>query len=117
MRSIWRVILIYNFRDGRIIIKRILSIVVMLAFILMAGMPAAHAMEKQSEYKIDMALIYDYFNTINNKDYEANYKLWSRERAAELKDVSKQNAIEKMGMWSVSHVDMGVNRTIGRCYK
>lgn len=41
MRSIWRVILIYNFRDGRIIIKRILSIVVMLAFILMAGMPAA----------------------------------------------------------------------------
>lgn len=35
MRSIWRVILIYNFRDGRIIIKRILSIVVMLAFILM----------------------------------------------------------------------------------
>ena len=113
MRSIWRVILIYNFRDGRIIIKRILSIVVMLAFILMAGMPAAHAMEKQSEYKIDMALIYDYFNTINNKDYEANYKLWSRERAAELKDVSKQNAIEKMGMWSVSHVDMGSIELLG----
>lgn len=84
----------------------LLTAAVLCAFVVPGGEYPALAQSAQYQTE-DEELIFNYFRTISEKDYEANFELHCEEQRAVLRSVAQQNARERMGMWSVSSVDLG----------